>query len=327
MKQTEENYLLFCRKLPSSLFCILTFLLEATAFPVSFGVDFDWRNNEISTYGLTRRHPLTMKSGLFDDAKALGMDTELWLDLRPTAIHPKAAMDHLQTQLGTDSFVDRIVLSERVFQNMIEFSDLYLSATQILYHDTSNGDIFFSTGRGLSFPFGRFQAPPPEAAVVVEDPIQAIAVVTAGKWLFLGNNDEDDCGNEERETTRMNAVGNFLDIANSASGIGSWCSSLANGGLLLPVSGGKEKTKTEQKSEADESFICGGVAVQCSTKSAVMKLASTLQLTRLGTRASMTDSGIMMQSSSDSSRILCTAAALPFDVDIWQAALLVFGAQ
>ena len=48
-------------------------------------------------------------------------ETELWLDLRRTAIHPKAAIEQLETQLGLTSFVDRILLSEREFQNLKDF--------------------------------------------------------------------------------------------------------------------------------------------------------------------------------------------------------------
>ncbi|KAG7359894.1 hypothetical protein IV203_034992 [Nitzschia inconspicua] len=246
-------------------------------------------------------------------------ETELWLDLRPTAIHPKAAMDHLENQLGTDSFVNRIILSEKMFQDLIDYSDLYLSASQILYHDTANDTIFFSTGRGLSFPFGRFYAAPPDAAVVVEDPIPAIEVIASGKWVFLGNN-HDNGDNDDREMLRMNAVGDFLGIATTASGLALWGSSANDdSGLVLPSRG-------DSSSEQDEDGR-GGVAVTCSTKSAVMKLASALRLARPGAMTSMTDSGIIVQSTNQIASKLGTAAVLPFEVELWQAALLVFGAQ
>jgi hypothetical protein len=248
-------------------------------------------------------------------------ETELWLDLRSTAIHPKAAMDHLETQLGTDAVVNRILLSEQMFQNLIDYSDLYLSASQILYHDTAKNDIFFSTGRGLSFPFGRFQPPPPDAAVVVQDPIPAIEIIASGKWLFLGNHpDIMDNNDYDRETMRMNAVGNFLDIATTASG--SWGFSAGSAsGLVLPAYG---EASREERDDSNQ----GGVAVSCSTKSAVMKLASMLQLTRPGAVTSMTDSGIIVHSDQpQTASNICTAAVLPFEVELWQIAVLVFGAQ
>jgi hypothetical protein len=254
-------------------------------------------------------------------------ETELWLDLRPTAIHPKAAMDHLESQLGSESFVDRIILSEHIFQNLVDYSDLYLSASRILYHDTTNNDIFSATGRGLSFPFGRFQSPTPDATIVVDDPIPAIEVIASGKWLFLGNCDGNVNDGGDLETLRMCSVGNFLEFATTASGCGLWTSSSDNtSGLLLPTSR-TEGISSNDRTEADGAGRGGGVAVSCNTKSAVMKLASTLQLVRPGTMTVVTDSGIIVQSSNNSFSNLNTAAVLPFETDIWQVALLVFGTQ
>jgi hypothetical protein len=252
-------------------------------------------------------------------------ETELWLDLRTTAIHPKAAMDHLEAQLGTESFVDRIILSEGVFQNLVDYSDLYLSASQILYHDTTKDDIFFATGRGLSFPFGRFQSPPLDATIVVDDPIPAMEVIASGKWLFLGNREENGRDDGDRETLRMSAVGTFLDIATTASGCGLWSlSSVNSSGLVLPTA--RNEGKSIERAETDDAGSGGGVAVSCNTKSAVMKLASMLQLARPGA-TTVTASGIIVQSSNQSFNYISTAAVLPFETDIWQVALLVFGAQ
>ncbi|KAL3905172.1 MAG: hypothetical protein SGARI_004585 [Bacillariaceae sp.] len=256
----------------------------------------------------------------------LDTSTELWLDLRSTAIHPKAAMDQLETQLGTDSFVNRIVLSETVFQNMVDYSDMYLMANQILYHDKKNDEIFYSTGRGLSFPFGTFQTSPPDSALVVEDPIQAIELITTGKWLFLGNdNDSDSNSDEDRETLRMNAIGDFLDIASTtASSLGAWGYSDKTSGLVLPTT---TSSGEDSSSENDDHHSVGGVAVKCGSKMAVMQLASTLQFTKTGATTSISDSGIIVQSNANDTSQLCTAAVLPFEVDIWQAALMVFGTE
>jgi hypothetical protein len=253
-------------------------------------------------------------------------ETELWLDLRQTAIHPKAAMDHLESQLGTESFVDRIILSVSAFQNLVDYSDLYLSASRILYHDTANDDIFFATRRGLSFPFGRFQSPPLDDTVVVDDPIPAMEVIASGKWLFLGNKEDNGRDDGDRDALRMGAVGTFLDIATTASGYGLWSMSSDNSsGLMLPTV--RNEGKSIDQAETNDAGRSGGVAVSCNTKSAVMKLASTLQLARSGAMTIMTDSGITVQSFNQSSNYISTAAVLPFETDIWQVALLVFGAQ
>jgi hypothetical protein len=253
-----------------------------------------------------------------------GGTTELWLDLRPTAIHPKAAMNQLESQLGTNSFVNRIVISENVFQNLVDYSDMYLMANQILYHNKMNDELFFSTGRGLSFPFGRFHPSPPDSTLVVEDPIQAIELIATGKWLLLGNDDNDT--DEDRETLKMNAVGDFLDIASTtASSLGTWYSSDETSGLVLPKSTKGRVMNIDSQSSDDHNV--GGVAVKCSTKSAVMKLASYLHFAKLGATTLISDSGIIVQRTANTTSQICTAAVLPFEVDVWEAALLVFGAQ
>lgn len=241
--------------------------------------------------------------------------TGLWLDLRQNAMHPKAAIEQLETQIGGTSFVDRILLSETVFQNLIDFNDMYVTTSQILYQSSENDVLFSCSNQGLSTPFGNVLSAPSDATMPVEDPIQAIEQISCGKWLILETNEGRI--DEKVESLRIDAVGNFLDIVSTSSDVNIWSPSPETSGLVLPT------TDSEQQESNTSNF--GGVGVACSTKSEVMKLASKLQLKRGGASESVTESGIIIQSSSEVSTAVATAVVLPFAIDLWQVATLVFG--
>lgn len=237
--------------------------------------------------------------------------TGLWLDLRQNAIHPKSAIEQLEAQIGSTSFVDRILLSETVFQNLIDFNDMYLTTSRILYQSSAGDVIFSCSNQGLSTAFGSVLSAPSDATMPVEDPIQAIEQISSGKWLLLETNEGRT--DDQVETLRIDAVGNFLDIVSSNSNI--WNSSSESGGLVLPSTGAEDQ-------ESDTSNF-GGVGVTCNSKSEVMKLASTLQMRQGGSSNSVTDSGIIL--STEGSNSIATAVVLPFAIDLWQVATLVFG--
>lgn len=240
-------------------------------------------------------------------------ETGLWLDLRQIAMHPKAAIEQLETQIGATSFVDRILLSETVFQNLIDFNDMYVTTSRILYQSSENDVLFSCSNQGLSTPFGNVLSAPSDATMPVEDPIQAIEQISCGKWLLLETNEGriDD----QVESLRIEAVGNFLDIVSSSSDVNIWSPSPETSGLVLPT------TYAEQESNTSN---FGGVGVACNTKSEVMKLASKLQLKQGGGSESVTESGIIIQSSTEDSTAVATAVVLPFAIDLWQVATLVF---
>ena len=243
-------------------------------------------------------------------------ETGLWLDLRQNAIHPKVAVEQLETQIGATSFIDRILVSETVCQNLIDFKDMYLTTSQILYQSSEDDNLFLCSSQGLSTPFGNILSTPSDAAMPVEDPMEAIELINGGKWLMLEKDEEriDD----QVESLRIDAVGNFLDIVISSSSDGNiWNSSPETNGLVLP------RTGVEQEQNDASNF--GGVAVACNTKSEVMKLASALQLKQGGNTKSVTESGIILQSSEDASPAVSTAVVLPFAIDSWQVATMVFG--
>mmetsp|Transcript_25984 Transcript_25984/g.61119 ORF Transcript_25984/g.61119 Transcript_25984/m.61119 type:complete len:318 (-) Transcript_25984:44-997(-) len=248
-------------------------------------------------------------------------ETELWLDLRRTAIHPKSAIEQLEEQIGASSFVDRILLSEQVFQNLVDFNDMYLTTSQILYQSSETDEIYLSSSQGLSTPFGSLRLAPSDAIMPVDDPMQAIEMISNGKWLLLGKEEENT--EEQVESFRIDAVGKFLDIASTSCLVGMWDSSPETSGLVLPI---KDSSSNEQK-VYDESLDLGGVAVACDTKSALMQLASILQMKLCGSTNSVTESGIILQCSEITSSAVATAVVLPFAIDLWQVASLVFGIE
>mmetsp|Transcript_85098 Transcript_85098/g.172562 ORF Transcript_85098/g.172562 Transcript_85098/m.172562 type:complete len:325 (-) Transcript_85098:22-996(-) len=258
-----------------------------------------------------------------DDVLITQQETELWLDLRRTAIHPKAAIEQLEMQIGATSFVDRILLSERVFQNLIDVNDMYLTTSQIVYQSSGKDDLYLSSNQGLSTPFGKVSSSPSDAATPVKDPIQAIEVISGGKWLLLEK--EEDSTDDQVESFRIDALGDFMDIVSSSSETGMWDSSPETNGLVLPRSDACTADGDNQEEKNDDSTL-GGVAVACDTKPEVMKLACMLQLRQGGGTNVVTNSGIILQNSMETPNGgVSTAIVLPFSVDSWQVATLVFG--
>jgi hypothetical protein len=252
-----------------------------------------------------------------------GPSTELWLDLRGTATHPKAATDYLLEELQEDGWflsdemkanlIGKVLIADRSFQNLLIASDAYVGTSEILYitDDKNEGQIALSRN-GLSFPFGTLVAMPTDNAVAVPDPMRALETLTDGRWVVLCN--EAEGVDSDKDALKMEAIGTFLGIASIAWGVQN-----LDSGLVL-------RTASQDEDKAADSPP-GGVAVVCSTKSSVMQLASILQCFQSGT-TSATESGILIQGSAETSEpFLPTALILPFDVMLWKAALLVYGVE
>lgn len=162
---------------------------------------------------------------------------------------------------------------------------------------------------------------PSDATMPVDDPMQAIELISSGKWLMLGKQEENT--EAHVESMRIDAVGKFLDIATTSCQVGLWGSSPETGGLVLPKTDGSGSGN--EQTVDDASSLVGGVAVSCDTTSALMQLASNLQMRSSGAGSSVTESGIILQSSEDTSSAVATAVVLPFAIDLWQVATMVFG--
>jgi len=269
-------------------------------------------------------------------------ETEFWLDLRRTAFHPKAAIDEIETQLGrtlttsssssssssSPPLVNQILLSEKIFQNLINSNETYIATAPILYQSSKNDTIFSLSSQGLSTPFGSLISTPSDATVPAIDPIQAIQMITDGKWLLLGKKEgeEDDLG-DLVESMRIESVGNFLDIVSTAAAPELGITLSETKRLVLPKPKRSTQTTSNLQQEGELLRNCG-VAVTCSTKSAILKLAFKLQLMmKPGTMNSVTDSGIILETNVEKSSptaTLATAVVIPFDVNLWKIGTLMF---
>jgi hypothetical protein len=252
--------------------------------------------------------------------------TELWLDLRGTAIYPSAAISYLMEQLTDDEYdpyslaegapnpIDRVLLSDQMFQRLLNAPDHPMEGTEIMYLPDDSGGLVVSSHEGMSsFPCGKLFEMPRDSDMVLADPMAAIETIAKGNWVVLvdGKSGIDS----DSEVNRVDSIASFLHLAVAAAG----GPSLVDGssGLLL------------KSSEYEDTTELGGVAVSCSNKAMIIQLASVVQDMKAGSSMASTESGILIQGtnsdSPSSSPSLQTALLLPFDVVMWKTALLIYG--
>jgi len=165
---------------------------------------------------------------------------------------------------------------------------------------------------------------------------------------------------EDDEFLRMGSVGDFIAIASSSAvTVGNSLTTTSDSGLILPTAAGIAGTaetivsKNLQYSDDDDTTTetssddVGGIAVPCRHKSSLMAFASIHQSTvttstpltlaaastsTTTTTPTISDSGILIQStvseqddSNYDSAELPTAIILPFDVDLWEMAFMLYG--
>jgi hypothetical protein len=253
--------------------------------------------------------------------------TELWLDLRGTAIYPSAAISYLLEQLTDDGYdlslaegaaptpiVDRVLLSDQMFQRLLTTPDHPVEGTEIMYLPDDADGLVVSSHEGMSsFPCGKIFEMPKDSDMVLADPMSAIETISKGNWAVLV--DEKSGIDSNSEVNRVDSIASFLNLAAAAATGGP---SLLDGssGLLL------------KSLENEDMTEIGGVAVSCSNKAMVVQLAYVVQDIQAGSNMASTESGILIQGTSDSDSSLPslqTALLLPFDVAMWKTALLIYG--
>jgi hypothetical protein len=290
----------------------------------------------VSRASFTRRMRLSPSlrmalSDLGDLVSSLPLEpksTELWLDLRGTAVHPRAAVDYILKELEEEGLlfpstkerplIAKVVISDFSFQQLLNASDPFVEAFEILYPPEGAGDGFLASSRsGLSLPFGHIITTPDGNSAAVGDLMDAMRLLGdgGGIWIFLDNGNREL--DPEKESLQMDAISSFLDIASTASA-GPWGKSVMKNGndseLVLP---------SGKIGDMEES---GGVAVRCPTKSFLLQLASVLQCFQSVSTTTMTESGIIIQGGEDVYvPSLPTAVVLPFDLLLWKTAMLVYG--
>jgi hypothetical protein len=284
--------------------------------------------------GNERIQRFRLKSSLVQPNKDISTDslisskekkgTELWLDLRGTALYPSAAIAYLMEQLTDDEYdpslaegapnpIDRVVLSDQMFQRLLDTPDHPLEGTEIMYLPDDGDGLVASSHEGMSFPCGKIFKMPKDSDMVLADPMSAIETISQGNWAVLV--DEKSGIDSHSEVNRVDSIASFLNLAVAAAG-GPSLMVDGSSGLLL------------KSSDYEDTTEIGGVAVSCSNKAMVIQLASVVQDIQSGSSMASTESGILIQGTSDSdssSPSLQTALLLPFDVVMWKTALLIYG--
>jgi hypothetical protein len=262
---------------------------------------------------------------------------ELWLDLRGTALYPKAAVSYLLKELTDESDpfflpseeaqdlpIQKVLVSNDMFQRIVDSPGQYMAYPDMLYSIPGdfNENIVLSRN-GQSFPYGTVVTMRSDSALVVDDPMQTMDFISQGNWVVLVDG-EDDL-DPYYESARGDSIASFLDIvwAASSSGRSTMLFAQLNGdsrGLLLPTTSGTKESDGESKE--------GGLALSCSTKSMLVQLASNIKSLQAGVKTS-TKSGILIQSAASlkPSSFLATALLLPFDLALWKTAMLIYGEQ
>jgi hypothetical protein len=240
--------------------------------------------------------------------------TELWLDLRGTAVHPRVAVDYIMEELDDNQepdLIDKVLLSDEHFQKLLEALDPYTQIEEILYVPAETENLVALSRNGVSFPFGSLTGVPRDTSVAVADPIKALQGISKGNWILLVSE------NDKSETIQqLEAMGSFLEVASTASSSLGATTELESG-LLVQAEESSDDSDTE----------CGGVAIKCTSRASVLQLASIFKNTSSGAVTKTTESGILIQEDTPgkSSPFLPTAMILPFDLGLWEAASLIYG--
>lgn len=257
--------------------------------------------------------------------------TELWLDLRGTAIHPRVAVNCLMEELREDGLIwtptqesqliGKVILSDDSFQKLLNTSDPFVDASEILYQPQGASDGFLASSRhGLSLPFGTSIPMLRDNPIAVRDPEATLRMLGEGKWVLLENEEREL--DPDKESSRIDAISSFLDIA-SAAASGPW--------ELATTQKGKDRgliLRNEKPPSLAPKTNNGGVAIHCPTKSFFVRLASAIQCFQSVSTTTMTESGIIIQGGDAiHAPSLPTAIALPFDVRLWKTAMLVYGQE
>lgn len=254
---------------------------------------------------------------------------ELWLDLRGTAVHPRVAVNYIVDELeeeglllpsaGRERLFTKILMSDVSFQKLLNASDPFVEASEILYQPdgTSNGFLALSKN-SLSLPFGNVMTMPKDNVVAVGDPMEAMRILGDGRWILLENEEREL--DPDKLPMRMDAISSFLDIASTAS-TGQW-------GIPLTQEKGKSSLLFKTERDAKGADDRGGVAVLCPNKSFLVQLASVFQCFQTVSTTSMTESGIIIQGGPEVYvPSLPTAVVLPFDLLLWKTAMFVYGQE
>ena len=219
--------------------------------------DEDNENDDSSTTSRTTTQTST--------APPPAISTELWLDLRGTAIDPNAAIDYLLEEdtewscggsedatgsgsstpaPNTSPLINRILVSDTMMQKIIDNNNNSVEPSLLYIPEESNNMLVESrtdedNAYGMSFPIGQIQYLPNnlDASMIGGDPMAAMDTVSKGQWIALIDDEKakgDDSVDDDSKilSTRINAISGFVDIVSAAAATTSTAASLESGLLL-----------------------------------------------------------------------------------------------
>mmetsp|Transcript_5083 Transcript_5083/g.7162 ORF Transcript_5083/g.7162 Transcript_5083/m.7162 type:complete len:344 (-) Transcript_5083:17-1048(-) len=283
--------------------------------------------------------------------ESYGNDVELWLDLRNTSMPPQAALLHLTNDLWDEyippsnkSFiVDKVIVNKKYIQNFSqlisdireEFED-EISLVVVEDEDgipmsgqdgNGSGSALYSGKKSLfeiddlevMIPMGKCIKIAKDRDGVVNsnvNPMPILEIVSSGKWVLLDSEENVD---KESICSLVEFIVNGVDTFGKISLGGSDESSLPSSDLSNPN---------------------GGIGIACNDDGNVVEMAALLR-SLSGNKIETTDSGILLQSSSDNSGTdqdgedeelsskagVGYAIVMPFDAMLWKTASFLFGAD
>lgn len=272
---------------------------------------------------------------------------EFWLDLRDTALFPKAAIEYLSENVDGDllHMVDRVILSEEAANQLLlqqekrkkqeqiagdlEFVDTN-KAFSILYVPSRSDDLVLSdSSTEQSFPCGKILRSEQKA---LQNPIVALDIVmTQGGWVLLEPDPETE------DSVWMEEASSFMTFLLSST---TSTSSLNLGGILLDSG---EDNNDNNSDQSLATLIGKGLAIFCSSRTALMEVSkAVLSFTGLPGESTTSPGGILLPSSppaenelmlvdsdeassgnkkSKKKEQLPVAMVIPLDIKLWQTTI------
>jgi hypothetical protein len=230
---------------------------------------------------------------------------ELWLDLRGTAITPRTALLRLRSPFP----IAVVIVSKQDAFRALQFWEqgdphiMVVEGTTGLLYDGKDSSIRYGTVitvAGSSF----------------IDPTSALDTTAQGGWVLVDSEDNSDKMEERHE-----AISSLVDFIIGGASLGS---------AFLTL-GSKHVTPQCRGDRFQGNNVKGGIAIACQTKADVVQAANALKSIDAGSLVT-TESGILLrtgqavttESSSSFDLSLQSALVLPFDLPLWETAILVF---
>lgn len=246
--------------------------------------------------------------------------TELWLDLRGTAISPLAALSHLSEDITPpfrgNFIAERVIVSEdgigRALRDMRRYG-AGRDDPDILYEREEDRTLR-SVGDESSV-HGGIISLDGEGSV---DPIPALNIVSGGGWVVL------DWDKVQDEQKREEAAKNLVEFMSFGAA--------SENSLLLDDADGMQANSHDFV----EKGASGGFSLCCKTKGDIIMAGSLAKLSQASRSLRATESGILFQHDSYNfgdvmsnaerahGNSLKSAFLLPFDAMMWETALLLF---